>query len=141
MTTYTMMHVLMASPTKPLPEHKRQFQLTRMFDAMRNLETADSPTSQDWERVNDAVMLMEALRDMNIVEDSQGLLEDAMEALGKAGDRSLNGKTMRLDGKGIQALRGLLEDYAEVLEVLPERTMLAAHRKAETRILKLMGRK
>ena len=141
MTTYSMMHVLMASPTDPLPEHKRQYQLTRMFDALRNLETAEQPTTVDWERVNDAVMIMEALRDMNLVEDSQGLLEDAMEALGKAGDRSLNGKTLRLDGRGIQALRGLLEDYAEVVEVLPARTMLAAHRKAEGRILKLMRRK
>ena len=141
MTTYSMMHVLMASPTEPLPEHKRQFQLTRMFDALRNLETAEKPTITDWERVNDAVMIMEALKDMNLVEDNQGLLDDAMEALGKAGDRSLNGKTLRLDGQGIQTLRGLLEDYSEVLEVLPARTMLAAHRKAESRILKLMGRK
>ena len=141
MTTYSMMHVLMASPTEPLPEHKRQYQLTRMFDAMRNLETAEQPTVMDWERVNDAVMIMEALKDMSIVEDNDGLLEDAMEALGKAGDRSLNGKALRLDGSGIQALRGLLEDYSTVLEVLPARTMITAHRNAEQKIKKILKRK
>lgn len=141
MTTYTMLDVLMASPTEPIEESKRESQLRKMREAMHNLETAEQPTLIDWERVNDAVMLVEALRDMGMVEDSQGLLDDAMDALGKAGDRSMNGKTLRLDGQGIQALRGVLEDYAEVLAVIPARTMIAAHRRAETRILKIMKRK
>lgn len=108
MTTYSMMDVLMASPTEPLAEHKRRHQLTRMFDAMHNLETADHPLEMDWECVNDAVMLMEALKDMKVVDDSQNLLDDAIEALGKAGFRRMEGKKLRLDGAGIQTLRAVL---------------------------------
>jgi len=141
MTTYSMMDVLMASPTEPLAEHKRRHQLTRMFDAMHNLETADRPTETDWECVNDAVVLMEALRNMGVVEDKENLLEDAIEALGRAGFRRMEGMKLRLDGEGIQALRAVLEDYAAVLEVVPARTMITAHRKAEARVLKIVRRK
>ena len=141
MTTYSMMHVLLASPTDPLPEFKRTYQLTKMFEALRNLEQAPEPGPLDWEYVNDAVMLMEALRDMGEVEDPDGLLDDAIEALGEAGGRVLNGKKMRLTGPAIQTLRGVLEDYAAVLEVLPARTMIAAHRKAEARVMKVVKKK
>ena len=96
MTTYSMMDVLMASPTEPLPEFKRRHQLTIMLDALRNLEQAPNPTNQDWDRVNNAVVMMEALRDMGHVEDPDGLLDDAIEALGKAGFRSLEGQKLRL---------------------------------------------
>ena len=85
MTTYSVMDVLMASPTEPLPEFKRRHQLTIMLDALRNLEQAPEPTNQDWDRVNNAVLMMEALLNMGYVEDPDGLLEDAIEALGKAG--------------------------------------------------------
>lgn len=141
MTTYSMMDVLMASPTEPLAEKKRRHQLTMMFEALNNLETVENPTGTDWERVNDAVMIMEALKDMGVVDDSENLLEDAMEALGRAGSRNMEGKPLRLDGQGIQTIRAVLEDYASVLEAIPARTMIAAHRKAEQRVQKILRKR
>ena len=141
MPTYSMMHVLMASPTEPLEERKRNYQLTKMFTAMQNLEQAAEPTITDWEHVNDAVMLMEALRDMQVVQDPDNLLDDAIEALGKAGARAMEGKGIRLDGLAIRALRAVLEDYAEVLAQIPARTMIAAHRKAEAKVAKIVRKK
>jgi hypothetical protein len=138
MTTYSMMHVLMASPTEPLPEHKRRYQLTRMFSAMQNLEQAPEPTIDDWECINDAVVLMEALVEMGVAEDPGNTIAEAMEALGKAGYRSMQGGSIRLDAPAIGVLRGILEDYAAVLETLPARTMLTAHRKAEARVAKII---
>jgi hypothetical protein len=136
-----MMDVLMASPTEPLAEKKRNYQLTRMLTAMHNLEQAPEPTIQDWEHVNDAVMLMEALRDMGVVQDPDNLLDDAIEALGKAGARAMEGKGIRLDGMAIKDLRAVLEDYAEVMAQLPARTMIAAHRKAETKVAKIVRKR
>ena len=138
MTTYSMMDVLMASPTEPLPRFKRNHQLTIMFEALDNLERDPNPTNQDWDRVNNAVLMMEALRDMGHVEDQDGLLDDAIEALGKAGFRSMEGHNLRLDGKDIQTMRGVLQDYCEVIELLPARVMVAAHRKAEQRVMKII---
>lgn len=138
MTTYTMMHVLMASPTEPLPESKRTHQLTRMFMALRNLEQAPEPTVDDWECVNDAVLLMQSLCLMGVVEDPDQQITHALNALGKSGIRSLEKGRIRLDGQDISILRGILEDYADVLSVLPARTMIKAHMEAERRVIKIV---
>ena len=83
---------------------------------------------------SDAVNLLETLVLQGEIEDSQGLLPDAIAALAEAGERSLNGQPLRLSGPGIQAVRGVLEDYAEVIAVLPARTMIRCHRLTERRI-------
>jgi hypothetical protein len=135
------MDVLMASPTDPLPQFKRTHQLTLMFEALRSLEQSPSPTNKDWETVNNAVLLMEALKDMGVVQDPEGLLDDAIEALGEAGFKAMEGSKLRLTGPAIQTLRGVLKDYSDVLDVLPARTMLTAHRKAERRVMKIVRKK
>lgn len=138
MTTYSMMDALMASPTEPLPIERRMYQLQAMWDAMENLEKADKPTIRDWELVSDAVNMMEALRDMGVVQDPDQAIEDAVQAMGKAGMRSLDGKNIRLDGPAISLMRGILEDYCEAIGALPARTIISAHRYAEKRIQALL---
>jgi uncharacterized protein YyaL (SSP411 family) len=135
------MDVLMASPTEPLEEHRRRHQLTRMYEGLHHLETADNPSNDDWECVSDAVMIMSALLKMGAVQDPDGLIEDSMEALGRAGYRSMQGAKLRLDGPSIGVIRSLLEDYSAVLEALPARTMLCAHRMAEKAVGKIIGRR
>ena len=98
------------------------------------METAEEPTKDDWQVCSDAVNIMESLITMGLVSDTSGLLDDAVEALAMAGKRSLEGGRIRLDGKGIFAVRSILEDYAEVIKQLPARSMISAHRKTERRI-------
>lgn len=138
MTTYTLLDVLKADPDNPLPIEKRMYQLQNMWEALDNLEKADKPTIRDWESVADAVNMMEALRDMGVVQDPDQIVEQAIEALGKAGFRSMKGANIRLDGPGIQLMRGVLEDYCDALEALPERTMIRAHRHAERRVREMI---
>jgi hypothetical protein len=66
--------------------------------------------------------------EMKVCEDSSGLLMDAVTALALAGKRNRAGGTIRMDGSGIQAIRALLRDYADLLEVLPARVMIRCHR-------------
>lgn len=135
MTTYTMLDAMMASPTEPLPIEKRMFQLQVMWGALDNLQTAPSPTNDDWRAVANAINMMEALRDLGAVEDPENLIDDAKQAMGTAGMRSLDGdKPIRLDGKGLSLIKGILEDYCDALEALPARTVISAHRYAEKRI-------
>lgn len=70
-------------------------------------------------------------------------LADAVRALAVAGQRhKREGKPIRLDGPGIQAVRAVLASYAELLEVLPARTMYRCHRLTEQRIHAILdGRK
>lgn len=132
---YTMLDEMMASPTEPLAAEKRQYQLLRMYEGLRSLETAPEPSTEDWRLVSDAVNLMETLvLEMKVCEDASGLLMDAITALAKAGQRSKAGGVIRLDGAGMQALRAVLSDYADLLEMLPARTMVRCHRLTEKRI-------
>ena len=138
MKTYTHWDVLMASPTEPLPVKKRMFQLTRMFEGLSALEKDPAPTYDDWIVVSDALNMMETLLVMGQVEDPDALIGEAAMALAKAGNRSLKGHPIRLDGSAIQLIRAILEDYCTVLDNLPARTIIQAHRQTESRVIKIV---
>jgi hypothetical protein len=145
---YSLLDVMMASPLKLLPEPLRRHQLTRMHGGLEAMEKAPAPTTDDWRVVSDAVNIMETLinngpwldRDGEPVEitDASGLLNDAITALAMAGNRHKAGGNIRMDGAGIQAVRAVLEDYSDLLEVLPARTMIKAHRETERRIHEIL---
>jgi len=139
---YTIMDEMMASPTEPLPVAHRTHQLTMMYGGLNAMETAPTPSIDDWRVVSDAVNLMETLVvEMKVCEDSSGLLMDAITALALAGKRNRDGGTIRMDGVGIQAVRSILSDYAELLNMLPARTMYRCHRLTEKRLHDLLNGK
>ena len=132
----------MASPSEPIPADDRRHQLTRMYNGLAAMEQGASPTTDDWLVVSDAVNLMETLIEtMKVCEDASGLLMDAITALAMAGRRNLSGGAIRLDGAGILAVRAILEDYADILDVLPARVMIRCHRLTEKRLHELMAGK
>lgn len=137
--TYTLMGEMMASPTNPLPEFWRNEQVRRMREGLQSIESGANPTPNDWRLCSDAVNLMETLVIQGIAEDTTGLLVDAVNALGRAGDRHMKGSALRLSGAGIQAVRAVMEDYAEMLAILPARTMYRCHRATERRIHEIMA--
>ena len=141
--TYSIWNELNASPSEPLSLEQRRHQLTRMYEGLHAFETAAEPTKDDWAVLSDAVNLLETLiRDMQICEDTSGLLNDAIVGLVEAGNRNRNeGKPLRLDGKGIQAVRSVLADYAELVAILPARTMIRCHRLTEQRIHAILNGK
>lgn len=136
---YTLLDEMFASAYEPMPKAERVYQLTQMWTGLSGLVKADHPTTNDWRVCSDAVNLMETLVSMNICEDSSGLLNDAIEAMALAGKRHMAGNTLRLSGAGIQAVRSVLEDYADMLEVLSHRTIVRCHRLTEKRIREIMA--
>ena len=139
--TYSLLQELAASPSLPMPEAFRVHQLTRMWQGLAALETAPAPTTNDWRVCSDAVNLMETLVGMGVVADESGLLNDAVTALALAGKRHMAGHAIRLDAKGITAVRSVLEDYAAVLDAVPARTMIRCHRATEKRIREILAGK
>jgi len=140
--TYTQWDLLLASPTEPMPQAKRTHQLTRMWGGLAAIERGAQPSTDDWRVCSDAVNLMESLVTAGWVQDAQGLLADAVQALAQAGRRHLAGHAIRLDANGIQAVRAVLEDYAAALAQIDHRSMLYAHRMTEARIREIhAGRK
>ena len=164
-THYTMMDELLASDSQPMPERNRTYQLRRMADALHELMHAPAPSTNAWRVVSDAVNLLETLvqhgeapvRDVATgqiiashwrdcdgdpmeIADTSGLLQDAIAAMTKAGQRMLEGHPLRLDGPGITAVRAVLEDYQAALETLPHRTMVRCHRATEKRIREVFNK-
>jgi len=139
--SYSHWDVLLASPTEPLPKQKRDRQLTVMKAGLANIERAPEVTLRDWEVVSDAVNMMQTLLEMGVVADEQDAIGDAITALANAGTKHLEkGMAIRLSGPEIVTLRGVLEDYEMVLENLPARTMIAAHRATEKRIQEILSK-
>lgn len=124
MTTYTHWDVLLASPTEPLPLKKRQYQMDLMRKALENCKT--KPSVQDIAALATAVDLMDTLREMGHLEDSQKALEDAMVALMQDNFNDIE----------VRLFEGILEDYQMVMDNLPARTMISAHRATEKRLVK-----
>jgi hypothetical protein len=137
--TYGPLAELLASPIAPMPKALRVHQLTRMWQGLAAIETAPQPTTDDWRVCSDAVNLMETLVAMGELEDHSGLLLDAVAALAMAGKRHTAGGAIRMDGKGIQATRAVLEDYAQALDALPHRTMVRCHRFTEKRLREILA--
>jgi uncharacterized protein YyaL (SSP411 family) len=139
--TYSTMDVLMASPDNPMPQFKRNHQLTRIWQGLHELEKAPAPTIGDWTVVSDAINMMETLLVMGWVQDPDDTLTEAMKAMAEAGRRHQEGHALRLTGQGMQTIRGILEDYAEAVEQLSHRVMIVAHRKTEQRMHEILDRK
>lgn len=155
---YSKMHELLASPSQPMPIENRRHQRMRLADALHELMHAPRPGNNCWRVISDAINLTETLVQHgeapitdpatgNIIAshwlgcdgepveigDTSGLLQDAIAAMTKAGQRMLDGKPMRLDGPGIEAVRAATTDYLDALDTLPARTMVRCHRSTEKR--------
>ena len=124
MTTYTHWDVLMASPTEPLPLKKRQYQMNLMRKALENCKTES--TVRDIAVLATAVDLMVTLCDMGHLKDQDKALEDAMIALMQDNFNDIE----------VRMFEGILEDYEMVMENIPARVMISAHRITEKRINK-----
>lgn len=155
--TYSHIDEMLASPYQPLSAERRRHQLSRMWEGLRAIETAPEPTNDDWRVCSDAINLIETLLrngdarpdehgevstnwwrdcagDWVQIHDNGKLLTDAITAMTAAGIRKLDGGQIRLDADGTQAVRAVLEDYRNLLDVLPARTIIRAHRLTEKRI-------
>ncbi len=139
--TYSFMNVLLASPDSPTPESKRNAQTLPMYSGLAALEKGANPSADDWRALADAVNLMETLVSQGLLADEDGLLADASTAMAEAAIRHQGGLALRLDGKGIAAMRATLEDYVAALGVLSHRQMLVCHRETERRVREIQAGK
>jgi enamine deaminase RidA (YjgF/YER057c/UK114 family) len=93
-----------------------------MRKSLDNFKT--SPSIRDIAVLATAVDLMDTLQDMGYLEDAEKSLEDAMTALMQE----------KFNDIEIRLFEGILDDYQMVMDNLPARTMIAAHRVTEKRL-------
>lgn len=133
-----MLDALMASPTEPMKPERRRHQLTKIYEALRAIELDPYPTKSDWQILCYACNMVEALIEIGACEDADGLYDDAIKSLANVHARVQSGLPMRLDGEGVHNVRQLVAAYDELLGIVPERAMIAAHRQLEKRVFDIL---
>lgn len=131
--TYSLMAVMMASATEPMPEFMRNHHMSLMNNALNNIVSGEEAKKNDWRIICDGINMLESLVQAGIMRDEHDTILMAVQAMHAAAMRSQAGKGIRLDGPGIQIIRGILEDYQTAIESLSHRDMVSCHRDAERR--------
>jgi len=137
--TYGPFAELMADPVKPLPEAKRTYHLLKIYEGLDALDNMLHPEVHHWQSVADAAnMLLTLTKDMDILEDRDGLIQDALAVLATAWERQEQGLPNELESLELTILRSMVNSYMNAIETLPERVMVIAHRRTEKRINKIL---
>lgn len=140
--SYTLIDELQASATQPLSQGQLDRMFGRMLSALRQIETAPTPTYSDWKACWDTYELMKSLVETRVCEDPGKLLADARDALAMAGARHLeHNAPIRFDAVGIHNMRSLMQSCIEIAERVSARAMLHAHRHASKRMQKSLSGK
>jgi hypothetical protein len=137
-TTYTILDALLASPTEPMKPERSRHQITKIYEALRAIEIDPEPTKSDWQILCYACNMVEALIEIGACDDADGLYADAIKSLADVHKRVESGLPMRLDDVGVHNVRQLVAAYDELLAIVPERTMIAAHRQLEKRVFAIL---
>ena len=135
--TYSLMDELMASPSSPIPEVKRVYQLQRMRQSLHFIIYNDKPTSHDWSVVSDSINLLETLITDGVAADNNGLIDEAIEAMVCASVAMKSKTKVKLSDSQASSIRAVLEDYEMCLNELPARQIIRTHRRTEKRLLEI----
>jgi hypothetical protein len=119
---YTRAQLNAASPKRPAIADAYTHNHYHVFDALTAILTGDNPTHQHWVELANAANILEALKQQEHIEDKDGLVRDAMDALARARTRS----PIRLDGAGRNSVITMLDSYIKCCRELPERTIKSA---------------
>lgn len=133
---FTLAEVMLASPTEPMPAADAAKRKADTEYHLNQLATAQSPTVLDWRVVSMVGNVFKILLDRGIVEDNDGLLDEAFQALKDAAGRNIaKGANIRLSGPGLIAVRAMVREWGELLDQAPHRTMLQVFREVHRRLM------
>lgn len=136
--TYSPFAELVADPVKPIPESMKVPHLTKMYEGLDILRHAQ-PSVEHWQVVSDAINLTKTLTtEMQICEDPEGVVDKALQSIHTAWTRYSESQLPITDDEYAN-LCWLLRDYGELLEYLPERTLIRCHRITEKRMHEVLN--
>jgi hypothetical protein len=133
---FTLTEVLLASPVGPMPAADARQRYASTLVHLERLATAPDPSALDWRTVAMAGNVIEVLLGQGVVQDPDGLLYQAFEAMRAAARRHAAGGAIRFTGPELVAVRAMVRDWGEILEQCPHRTLLQAFRRVYSDIQK-----
>ena len=125
---YSLIDELIASPSAPLGATARYHTEMRVLEALDAFRAAPAPNYRHWKALADMVTVMHLLHCAGEIADGDGLIQEAMDHVGTLRD------TMRFTGPALKAISALAQDYGQVLDELPARALIRAHRRATKRL-------
>jgi len=128
---------------QPAKREQQQKLLMRALSALESITQCREPSVEDWRDLSDIVNVVEVAADRGNLKHEEVMpsVNAAIEAMCEAHDRFNAGKPMRMSGAGINALRALIQVYAELLNGLTgfEMELLLSQTRALVRRLQTKG--
>jgi hypothetical protein len=137
MQIYSIVDELMASPVNPLHRNQRDHHLGIITRAFEALEKGERPTLQDAGHVADAVNMLDTItgmrfnqtaKDFDTIDFPEETRRAAADAVARCVIRGRETGTYRFDAPGLVVVREVIEFYSALIEVIPARVFIKAHR-------------
>jgi hypothetical protein len=117
--------------------------LASFESALLSMQSGSVPTVDDWRLMADCVNTVETLTfgdSPKLLEaEVRSTLEAATAGMRRAGERFKDGKSMRLDASGLEALRDCIAIYRQCAEGLTAREMIDAQNETARRVAELLA--
>lgn len=132
-TGYSKLDEILASPVNPHPRATWLQSMSYAYQAVDALVSAQA-NPDHWQALGNLIDQTETLVMMGLADDPDKLLDDAVIAMTEvATDHWHQGQPLRLDGKRLTTVLGVVEDYADLLATVSARDMVRCHRQTEKR--------
>jgi hypothetical protein len=137
MQIYSIVDELMASPVNPLHRNQRDHHLGIITRAFESLEKGERPTLQDAGHVADAVNMLDTItgmrfnqtaKDFDTIDFPEETRRAATDAVARCVIRGRATGAFRFDAPGLVVVREVIEFYSDLIEVIPARVFIKAHR-------------
>lgn len=122
----------------PAPAEKRERVMARFRSSLETIARGSHPGAVEWRDLADACNLVEALTlhmGRLVPDEVLPSVAAAVQSMKEAAHRYSDGGALRLDARGLEALRDVLAIYEQCLEGLTEREIEQARAETERRIL------
>lgn len=135
---YTVMDELMASPVNPLTQSQRDHHLGIIIRAFDALQKGERPTLIDVGYIGDCVNMLDTITGMRFnqkgsdfeqIEFSEDTRHAATQAVARCVIRGRESGTYRFDAPGLTVIREVIEFYTMLIDTIPARVFIKAHRK------------
>lgn len=130
--------------TRKAPKEKADKVLLIFLTALETMARGEHPGEAEWRDLSDAVNTVETLAvGLRKLDEAEvmPLVHRAIGAMVGASSRFKAGQGMRLDGAGLQALRDVIDVYAQCLEGLTEHEMALAQAETQRRLNRVLRAK
>jgi hypothetical protein len=108
---------------------KRNTMMLRYLSALESIATGSNPTVEELKDLSDVMNICETLAvSMGRMDRKEvcPIISNAASAIADASERYREGKTIRMDGHGLEAMRTLIDIYRQCIERLSEMEMTMA---------------